>query len=507
MTEPSTDARYEALIAANAEVAENIPPKKRKRKGIIFETPDLIHARNNIKSCTIKNQMKSTMSTRANIQSVKESRDKAYSKELDQHISTKTAPIERLLAERQSAKAWETIRELTNKKSSTLSKVKGDTNEGQLKTWYDHFKSLLGPEPPDVDISDDYFNRKISNHLPIDIGQFTMKELDNCLSKLTKSKVPGPDNIPAIIWKHLIFKNELLTFCNEALNESLPSAFSKSSMFATPEKEDLKLPSNYRGITLTAISAKIYNSLLLNRISEHTEPILRQNQNGFRKGRSTLPQILALRGIIEEIRTSSRNATLVFIDFSKAFDSVNRKTMLHILSMYCIPEKIIAAIKRMYENPPTFLDIADGPTDIFSTTTGILQGDTLAPCLLVIIVDYILRQSVDNISNKGLLVTPRRSTRHPSKYITDLDYADDIALTSDNLENALSLLHLLERAANRVSLHMNCNKTENVLVKDCEHKEVKSLNGNILKQVNDFKYLGSYISSSKKYFKIRKAQA
>ena len=40
MTETSTDDRYEALIATNAEVAENILPKKRKRKGIVFETPD-----------------------------------------------------------------------------------------------------------------------------------------------------------------------------------------------------------------------------------------------------------------------------------------------------------------------------------------------------------------------------------------------------------------------------------------------------------------------------------
>ena len=54
---------------------------------------------------------------------------------------------------------------------------------------------------------------------------------------------------------------------------------------------------------------------------------------------------------------------------------------------------------------------------------------------------------------------------------------------------------------------MNCNKTEYMLVKDCEHEEVKSLNGSILNQVNDFKYLGSYISSSKKDFEIRKAQA
>ena len=70
---------------------------------------------------------------------------------------------------------------------------------------------MLGPEPPNVDISDDYFNRKISN-LPIDTGQFSIKELDKCVPKLTKSKAPGPDNIPAMICKHHIFKNELLTF-------------------------------------------------------------------------------------------------------------------------------------------------------------------------------------------------------------------------------------------------------------------------------------------------------
>ena len=159
---------------------------------------------------------------------------------------------------------------------------------------------------------------------------------------ITPGKVTG--NIPALIWKYPIFKNEPLTFCNEGLNERFPSASSKSSMFATQKKGDLKLPSNYRGITLTAISAKIYNSLLLNQISENIEPILRQNQNGFRKGRSTLPRILALRRIIEEICASSRNATLVFLDFSKAFDSFNRKIMFHILPMYGIPKKIIAAI-------------------------------------------------------------------------------------------------------------------------------------------------------------------
>ena len=88
MTKPSTDDTYEAVIAANAEVAVIILPKKWKRMGIDFETPDLIHARNLFKSCAIKNRMKFTTSPRANLQSAKKLQDKVYSKQLDQHIST-----------------------------------------------------------------------------------------------------------------------------------------------------------------------------------------------------------------------------------------------------------------------------------------------------------------------------------------------------------------------------------------------------------------------------------
>ena len=178
--------------------------------------------------------------------------------------------------------------------------------------------------------------------------------------------------------------------------------------------------------------------------------------------------------------------------------------MLRILSIYGIPKKIRAAIKRMYETPQTFVDTADGPTNIFPTTTCILEGDILPSYFFVIVADNILHQSVDNISSKGLLATRRRSTRHPSKCITELVYAENIALKSDDLKNAVSLLQLLGSVANSVCFYMNCNKTEYILVKDCEHEVVKSLNGNTLKQANDFKYLGPYMSSSRKDFKIRK---
>ena len=71
-------------------------------------------------------------------------------------------------------------------------------------------------------------------------------------------------------------------------------------------------------------ASKIYNKMLLFRIRPHLEPILRINQNGFRPGRSTLSQILALRRLIEGIKAKQLTAAITFVDFKKAFDSIHR---------------------------------------------------------------------------------------------------------------------------------------------------------------------------------------
>ena len=167
-----------------------------------------------------------------------------------------------------------------------------------------------------------------------------------------------------MLWKDHNFHTKLLYFCNETLGGYKQSAFLKSNMITIPKKGDLSQPSNYRGITLTSIASKVYNSLLLNHISKHLEPILRRNRNGFRKGKSTLPQILALRRIIEEIKIANRKASIVFVDFSTAFSSINRSAMFHILQLYGLPDKIITGIKTMYENPETFVQM--GPLTLSS---------------------------------------------------------------------------------------------------------------------------------------------
>ena len=157
---------------------------------------------------------------------------------------------------------------------------------------YNHFKNLLGKENPDApDISNTFFNHKVSDPLPIKTNQMTLEELQACLAKMSKLKDPGPNKILTMLWKDHNFHTELLYFSNETLEGNEPSVFSKSNMITIPKKGDLSQPSNYKGITLTSITSKICNSLLLNCISKHLEPILRRNQNRFQKGRSTLPDI------------------------------------------------------------------------------------------------------------------------------------------------------------------------------------------------------------------------
>ena len=230
--------------------------------------------------------------------------------------------------------------------------------------------------------------------------------------------------------------------------------------------------------------------------------------NGFRRGRSTLSQILCLHRIIEECKLSNRDLALVFVDFSKAFDSVDRNKMFEILKLYGIPDKMISAIKVMYTDTTSTILSPDGETPPFSINAGILQGDTLAPFLFIIVVDYVLRMSVDRISQNGLEILPRRSSRYPAEHLTDTDFADDIALISGSLANAQLLLQALEQASNCVGLYLNESKTE--FVNMCSNDNdfiIKSLNNVILNMVSDYVYLGSYISSSEKDFLTRKGMA
>ena len=230
----------------------------------------------------------------------------------------------------------------------------------------------------------------------------------------------------------------------------------KGCILPFPKKGDLGLAKNYRGITLTSIAAKIYNALLRNRIEPKIDNILRKNQNGFRRNRSTTSQILTIRRILEGVQGKKLQATLIFVDFTKAFDSIHRRKMEQILLAYGIPKETVAAITILYRNTKVKGRSPDGDTEYFD----IVQGDKLAPYLFIICLDYVLRTSIDKIRENGFELTKKSSRRYPAKTITDADYADDIAVLANTLDQAETLLYSLERAAAGIGLYVNAHKTE-----------------------------------------------
>ena len=167
-----------------------------------------------------------------------------------------------------------------------------------------------------------------------------------------------------------------------------------------------------------------------------------KNQNGFRRNRSTTSQILTICRILEGVRAKNLQVTLLFVDFTKAFDSIHRGKMELILLAYGLPKETVAAIMILYRNVK--VRSPDGDTEYFDIVAGVQQGDTLAPYLFIICLDYVLRTLIDKIRENGFELTKKRSKRYPAKTITDADYADDLALLANTPNQAETLLHSLE---------------------------------------------------------------
>ena len=156
----------------------------------------------------------------------------------------------------------------------------------------------------------------------------------------------------------------------------------------------------------------------------------------------------------------------MFIDFSNAFDSVSRSMMQKILIAYGVPDKVVSMIMYMYNGSKAHVMTPDGPSDEFEITAGVLQGDTLAPFLFVIIVDWVMRNAIEEIGEDVGFSLQQNSNRIGRRRdgspveLTDLEFADDIALLSDNMTDAQRLLAAVEHWALAVGLKMNKGKTE-----------------------------------------------
>ena len=264
-------------------------------------------------------------------------------------MAQKITLIETATKHGQCSKCWNLINDVSGRRSSKRGILKGKNKGERIRSWYSLYSHLLGKEPT---ISDDCGAQvqTIFEDLQIKTGPSTKKEYLAVKKYLMLGRVSGEDGIPNELLKYCNIDDIVLEYANSLLLDGhKPQQWSDINILLLPKDGNLSNASNYRGIGLSAMMSKVVDKLILNRIQPQLDPLLRNNQNEFRPKRNTTAHILALRRIIEEAKRNNVPATIVFMDLSKAFDSVHRAKMMQILRAYGIPNELVNAIQKLYE--------------------------------------------------------------------------------------------------------------------------------------------------------------
>ena len=124
---------------------------------------------------------------------------------------------------------------------------------------------------------------------------------------------------------------------------------------------------------------------------------------------------------------------------------------------------IVDIINLLYVNTKGKVITPDGDTELFDILAGVLQGDTLAPYLFIIALDYCMRQALGKHPEIGLTIKPYRSRRVKAERISDTVFADDIALIANTVKEVETLMQEVERVAATVGLKMNEGKLNSLL--------------------------------------------
>lgn len=210
---------------------------------------------------------------------------------------------------------------------------------------------------------------------------------------------------------------------------------------------------------------------------------LRKEQAGFRRGRSCIGQIFALRNIIEQCTEWQSKLYINFVDFEKAFDSIHRESLWRILRWYGIPLCFINIIKSCYSKFACSVETSELK---FEVKTGVRQGCVMSALLFNTVIDWVMRKTTEDKA-RGIRWTLTST-------LEDLDFADDIALLSHTHRDIQEKTCRLNQYSEMVGLKINQKKTEVMTLNIATPSPVK-LEGKTLRDTTAFTYLGSVISN------------
>lgn len=342
---------------------------------------------------------------------------------------------------------------------------------------------------------------------------FTLEELQRAIQTMANHTAPGPGGLPIEAFRCACVQEEILPILNQMLDTSdLPEDLILGLL--TPiwkRKGDASKEASYRPVVLLEVALKILHKMMLLRIREALDPYLLPCQSAYREGLCTTMNILPLQELMERAKKTNLPLYLIFTDFTDAFSSVHRDKLFHLLRQYKVPERFVAFLERSHAQQRIRVRFSgELSSEEINPDTGVMQGDTLAPFLFILVVDQILRKSPEA---KGALYDSDLKLRLPA-----LAYADDVVLLANSKADAQSLLVLFEDAALTYGLKLNVAKGKTELMVIAHPSIIDSLDVTLFCKagpvglVNSYKYLGWMCSNDDKDawrtdFKKRQRQA
>lgn len=385
--------------------------------------------------------------------------------------------------------------------------------EDILARWVEHFDAVLNRVSTiSEDALDAVPQRAILEELddPPSVTE-TMK----AIKQMSAGKSPGMDSIPAEIYKHggkvlAIRLTELFVSIWE--HGLMPQEFKDALIIHLyKNKGDRRCCDNHRGISLLSVAGKILARIIINRLTRDiTEHITPESQCGFRPSRGTTDMLFAARQVQEKCIEQKRDLFMVFIDLTKAFDSVGREGLWRLLMRAGCPPKMVRVIRAFHDGMNGRVVHEGNASNPFPITNGTKQGCVMAPVLFSIVFSAMLQDAFRDCS-EGISICFRPDgsvfnlqrlkarTKTSTMLLRDLLYADDCALIAHTVEEAQSMVDAFSGASARYGLTISIQKTE-VLhqprpgVQPCN--PVITIAGEPLRSVDKFCYLGGVLSQN-----------
>uniref|UniRef100_A0A5F8H9R7 RNA-directed DNA polymerase n=1 Tax=Monodelphis domestica TaxID=13616 RepID=A0A5F8H9R7_MONDO len=331
---------------------------------------------------------------------------------------------------------------------------------------------------------------------------------------MSAGKAPSKDGIPTEVYKALNGKalqafHIVLTSIWE--EEDMPPKLRDASIVALyKNKGSPAACDNYRSISLLSTTGKILARVILNRLLlSVSEQNLPESQCGFQPDRSTIDMVFTVRQMQEKCLEQNLSLYIVFIDLTKAFDTVNRDALWVILSKLSCPAKFIKLI-QLFHVDMTGEVLSGGETsNRFNISNGMKQSCVLAPVLFNLFFTQVLRHAVMDLDLgfyikyrlDGSLLDLRRltaKTKTTERLILEAFFADDCALMAHQENHLQTIVDRFSTATKLFGLTISLSKTE-VLFQPAPGRPTNqpciTINGTQLSTVNTFKYLGSTIAN------------